>query len=100
MGEKYDPDRMSADDIDWDDPEAVMDYLDHPTTVALFDDLGRSFRQSPAAQQRAELERYIDEQTMRLAEVQRLLEDQRSDEVRAAFVLMRDTLTSNITSAR
>ena len=44
---KYDPDRMTFEDLDLSDLDAVNEWMEHPVTRALHDDLARSFQQKP-----------------------------------------------------
>lgn len=74
-GSKYDPDRMSFEDLDLDDLDAVEEWLDHPVTRALHADLGRAFRSLPAGEQRAQLANQRSNALARRADVVRLLDE-------------------------
>jgi len=47
---KYDPDRMTFEDLDLNDLDAMGEWLDHPNTIAYHDDIARSLKyESPDA---------------------------------------------------
>ena len=101
MGDKYDPDKMTFDDLDIDDPDAVMEYLQHPNTQALHADLGRAFRASPASEQRPEIQRCLEDLEQRLNDVDEWLSTRDyTPEARQALEELRATLKSGIDAAR
>jgi hypothetical protein len=75
----YDPDRMSFEDVDLNDPDMVEAWLDDPVAEKLAEDIGRQFRHEPVEVQRAELKRIRSEN------------EEHRDELGAALV--RDDLT-------
>lgn len=52
------PDRIQ--NLDFSDPEVIDSYLNHPSSQALVEDLGRAFRHAPAHEQRAELLKLLE----------------------------------------
>ncbi|GEM_PF-3306653 len=65
----YDPDRMNIDDIDPADVDTLMEWVDHPNTIATHDDLGRAFRAEPPEVQIAEIAAHINNFRRQRAEV-------------------------------
>jgi hypothetical protein len=56
----YDPDRMTFEDLDLNNLNAIVAYLDHPNTIALHDDLARAFPHEPIETQRAALKSALE----------------------------------------
>ena len=70
---KYDPDRITEENFDYDDMEMVQGYLDHPNTTSMHEELSRQFLASPPAEQMDEVERMRDSFSGMLAELEIVL---------------------------
>jgi hypothetical protein len=95
----YDPDRMSVDDLDLSDRGTVEEWLNHPNTVALYDDLGQWFRSQPAEAQRPELLDHLARYKSLLSDVNRLLERDNTALLQRSFEELREALDGHIRRA-
>ena len=101
MGDKYDPDRMTFEDLDLTDMEAVDEWLNHAVTKALHEDLRRAFRREPAAHQREMISRSLAADEERLRELDEALTTREYEpEARAALEQLRAALDGVVTAAR
>ena len=106
MASRCDPDRMRFEDLhleDLDDNEkleAMMDYIEHPNTQALHDDLGRDFRSQPAEDQRAELLAYLATQKAWQEKFAELTNPSGSAELEEAQQKLRKSVAETIASTK
>lgn len=97
---KWDPDRMTFEDLDLSDMEAIDEYLNDPVTNALMEDLGRQFRREPAEVQTPELEESLTNQRERLAElVETIAKPGWSPEVLTSFEELKVAIETSIHNA-
>src|SRR3954469_1782007 len=97
----YDPDRMVFEDLDFSNLDVAAAYLSHPTTDALVDDLGRSFRQLPASEQPREITEYIGQLEADRNKLSNMLQDPVEEgQIRDTLQTLRDTINNHIESAK
>lgn len=85
---KCDPDRVTPENFDYDDPEMVEGYLDHPSTIAMHEQLGRQFRASTPQEQIPVIEKMFATDRNYLAQLQEVIrrEDPPRSDIRWQFV--------------
>jgi hypothetical protein len=78
---KYDPDRVTPENFDYDDPEMVEGYLGHPNTIAMNEQLGGLFRAITPQEQIPVIEKMLATDRDYLAQLQEVM--QREDPPRS-----------------
>ena len=99
-GSKWDPDKMLFEDLDLSDKDAIADYLNHPVTQALHDDLGREARRRPRDVQEAELRKLIIDKAETISQIIGILDPEDSPEVRAGLEELITALEGHIAAAQ
>jgi hypothetical protein len=95
-GSKWDPDKMLFEDLDLTDHQAVMDYLNHPTTRALDEELARHFRRQPAEVQIAELREHLSNDRLMLLDLETAIERQDDPTARLGIEELRDAIQASV----
>ena len=99
-GSKWDPDKMLFKDLDLTDVNAIADYLNHPTTQALHDDLGRDARRRPRKVQEAELRKLVLEKEETISEIIAIFDPEECPEVRSSLEELISALEGHIAAAQ